>query len=220
MFGNLDLNQIVVMIVPLLFAVTIHEVAHGYVAYKMGDNTAMLAGRLTLNPIRHLDFFGSLLLPLILKWTGSPVIFGYAKPVPVNFSNFRDYRKSTIYVASAGVLANLALAVISGLLFQILVHFKWLWYVTIFKPLILDLYYMLGYSVVINSVLAVFNMIPIPPLDGSKILAMVLPDHLRIQFIRMERFGMIIIIFLLLTNSLNRVISFFITPMFNILLGR
>ncbi len=220
MFGNLDLNQIVVMIVPLLFAVTIHEVAHGYVAYRMGDNTAMLAGRLTLNPIRHLDFFGSLLLPLILKWTGSPVIFGYAKPVPVNFSNFRDYRKSTIYVASAGVLANLALAVISGLLFQILVHFKWLWYATIFKPLILDLFNMLGYSVVINSVLAVFNMIPIPPLDGSKILAMVLPDHLRIQFIRMERFGMIIIIFLLLTNSLNRVISFFITPMFNILLGR
>ena len=113
MFGNFDLNQIVVMIVPLLFAITIHEVAHGYVAYKMGDHTAKLAGRLTLNPIRHLDPVGSLILPLILKLTGSPVIFGYAKPVPVNFSNFRNYRKSTIYVASAGVLANLALAVIS-----------------------------------------------------------------------------------------------------------
>ncbi len=220
MFGNFDLNQIVVMIVPLLFAVTIHEVAHGYVAYKMGDHTAKLAGRLTLNPIRHLDPFGSLILPLILKLTGSPVIFGYAKPVPVNFSNFRDYRKSTIYVASAGVLANFALAVISGVLFQILGHFKWLWYASIFKPFILDLYYILGYSVVINSVLAVFNMIPIPPLDGSKILAMLLPVHLRLQFIRIERFGMIIIIFLLLTNSLNRVISFFITPMFNILLGK
>jgi Zn-dependent protease len=220
MFGNFDLNQIVVMIVPLLFAVTIHEVAHGYVAYKMGDHTAKLAGRLTLNPIRHLDPVGSLILPLILKLTGSPVIFGYAKPVPVNFSNFRDYRKSTIYVASAGVLANFALAVISGVLFQILGHFKWLWYASIFKPFILDLYYILGYSVVINSVLAVFNMIPIPPLDGSKILAMLLPVHLRLQFIRIERFGMIIIIFLLLTNSLNRVISFFITPMFNILLGK
>ena len=220
MFGNFDLDQIVVMIVPLLFAVTIHEVAHGYVAYKMGDHTAKLAGRLTLNPIRHLDPFGSLILPLILKLTGSPVIFGYAKPVPVNFSNFRDYRKSTIYVASAGVLANFALAVISGVLFQILGHFKWLWYASIFKPFILDLYYILGYSVVINSVLAVFNMIPIPPLDGSKILAMLLPVHLRLQFIRIERFGMIIIIFLLLTNSLNRVISFFITPMINILLGK
>ena len=220
MFGNFDLNQIVVMIVPLLFAITIHEVAHGYVAYKMGDHTAKLAGRLTLNPIRHLDPVGSLILPLILKLTGSPVIFGYAKPVPVNFSNFRDYRKSTIYVASAGVLANLALAVISGVLFQILGHFKWLWYTSFFKPFILDLYYILGYSVVINSVLAVFNMIPIPPLDGSKILAMLLPVRLRLQFIRIERFGMIIIIFLLLTNSLNRVISFFLTPMFNILLGK
>ncbi len=208
------------MIVPLLFAVTIHEVAHGYVAYKMGDNTAMLAGRLSLNPIRHLDFVGSLILPLLLKLTGSPVIFGYAKPVPVNFSNFRDYRKSTIYVASAGVLANFALAIISGLLFQILTHFQSLWHASILKPFVLDLYHMLGYSVLINLVLAVFNLIPIPPLDGSKILAMLLPVRLRLQYARMERFGMIIIIFLLLTNSLGRVISFFIIPMFNILLGK
>jgi len=220
MFSNLDLNQIVVMIVPLLFAVTIHEVAHGYVAYKMGDNTAMLAGRLSLNPIRHLDFVGSLILPLLLKLTGSPVIFGYAKPVPVNFSNFRDYRKSTIYVASAGVLANFALAIISGLLFQILTHFQSLWYASILKPFVLDLYHMLGYSVLINLVLAVFNLIPIPPLDGSKILAMLLPVPLRLQYARMERFGMIIIIFLLLTNSLGRVISFLLIPMFNFLIGR
>jgi len=208
------------MIVPLLFAVTIHEVAHGYVAYKMGDNTAMLAGRLSLNPLKHLDFVGSLILPLLLKLTGSPVIFGYAKPVPVNFSNFRDYRKSTIYVASAGVLANFALAIISGLLFQILTHFQSLWHASILKPLVLDLYHMLGYSVLINLVLAVFNLIPIPPLDGSKILAMLLPVRLRLQYARMERFGMIIIIFLLLTNSLGSIISFFIIPMFNILLGR
>jgi len=220
MFNNLDLNQIIVMIVPLLFAVTIHEVAHGYVAYKMGDNTAMLAGRLSLNPLKHLDFVGSLILPLLLKLTGSPVIFGYAKPVPVNFSNFRDYRKSTIYVASAGVLANFALAIISGLLFQILTHFQSLWHASILKPLVLDLYHMLGYSVLINLVLAVFNLIPIPPLDGSKILAMLLPVRLRLQYARMERFGMIIIIFLLLTNSLGSIISFFIIPMFNILLGR
>ena len=220
MFGNFDLNQIVVMIVPLLFAVTIHEVAHGYIAYKLGDNTAMLAGRLTLNPIKHLDPVGSFILPLILKLTGSPVIFGYAKPVPVNFANFSNYRKGTIYVSSAGVVANFILAVLSGILFQILAHFQWVWHASIFRVFVMDLYYMLFYSVVINSVLAVFNMIPIPPLDGSKILAMLLPINLRLQFVRMERFGMIIIIFLLLTNSLNRIISFFITPMFNILLGR
>jgi Zn-dependent protease len=220
MFDNLNLNQIVVMIVPLLFSVTIHEVAHGYVALRMGDNTARLAGRLTLNPIKHLDFFGSLILPLILKLTGSPVIFGYAKPVPVNFSNFRDIRKGTIYVASAGVLANFILAILSGVLFQTLVHFQWAWYPSFFKPVFMDLYHMLFYSVVINLVLGIFNLIPIPPLDGSKILAMCLPPPLRIQLARIERFGMIIIIFLLLTNLLDRLISFFLTPMFNILLGR
>lgn len=220
MLNNLDLNQIVIMIVPLLFAVTIHEVAHGYVAYKMGDNTAMLAGRLSLNPIRHLDFFGSLLLPLLLKLTGSTVIFGYAKPVPVNFSNLRNYRKSTIYVSSAGVLANFALAIISGLIFQILTHFQPLWLSSIMKPFVLDLYQMLGYSVLINLVLAVFNLIPIPPLDGSKIIAMLLPANLRLQYARIERFGMLIIIFLLLTGSLGSVLSFFLIPMLNILLGR
>lgn len=220
MFNSIDLNQIVIMIVPLLFAVTIHEVAHGYVAYKMGDNTAMLAGRLSLNPIKHLDFFGSFFLPLLLKLTGSTIIFGYAKPVPVNFSNFRNYRKSTIYVSSAGVLANFALAIISGLLFQILTHFQPLWHASFLKPFVLDLYQMLGYSVLINLVLAVFNLIPIPPLDGSKILAMLLPVSLRLQYARMERFGMIIIILLLLTGSLGRVLTFFLIPMFNILLGR
>ena len=220
MFSNINLNQIVVMIVPLLFAVTIHEVAHGYIALRMGDHTAQKAGRLTLNPLKHLDFFGSLLLPLMLKLTGSPVIFGYAKPVPVNFYNLRNVRKSTIYVASAGVLANFILAFLSGILFQILTYYKLFWQTSIFSPFIMDLYSMLFYSVVINLVLAIFNLIPIPPLDGSKILAMCLPAPFRIQFARLERFGMIIIIFLLLTNLLDKLLSFFLTPMFNILLGR
>lgn len=220
MFSNLNLNQIVVMIVPLLFSVTIHEVAHGYVALRMGDHTARLAGRLTLNPIKHLDFFGSLLLPLILKLTGSPIIFGYAKPVPVNFSNLKDVRKGTIYVSSAGVLANFILALLSGILFQILTRYKFLWQTSFFSPFIMDLYSMLFYSVIINLILAIFNLIPIPPLDGSKILAVCLPTSLRMQYARLERYGMIIIIFLLLTNLLDKLLSFFLTPMFDILLGR
>ncbi len=175
---------------------------------------------MTLNPIKHLDFFGSLLLPLILKLTGSPIIFGYAKPVPVNFSNLRDVRRSTIYVASAGVLANFILAISSGIFFQLLTRYKFLWQTSIFNPFIVDLYSMLFYSVIINLVLAIFNLIPIPPLDGSKILAMCLPAPLRMQYARLERFGMIIIIFLLLTNLLDRLLSFFLIPMFNILLGK
>ncbi len=220
MSHNFDLGQLIIMIVPLLFAVTIHEVAHGYVAYRMGDDTARLAGRLTLNPIKHLDFIGSFLLPIMLKLTGSPIIFGYAKPVPVNFANLKNYKSAVIYVASAGVLANLVLAVISGILFQLLGRFEPLWYDSIFRPVILGLFLMLGYSVIINLVLAVFNLIPIPPLDGSRILSMLLPVSLRIQYARIERFGMIIIILLLITNSLSWLFSFFVIPLSNFLLGR
>ena len=217
MFHNL--NQIIVIIIPLLFAVTVHEVAHGYVAFRMGDRTAMLAGRLSLNPIKHLDFFGSFLLPIILKLSGSPIVFGYAKPVPVNFANLRDQRKGTIWVASAGVLANLALAFISGILLQVLLRFGSLWHASIIEPVMINLLLMLGYSAVINCVLAVFNLIPIPPLDGSRILAMFLPISMRLKFLRIERFGMIILIVLLLTNSLQSLITFFITPLLHFTLG-
>ena len=208
------------MMLPLLFAVTIHEVAHGYVAYRMGDNTAMLAGRLTLNPIKHLDFIGSFLLPLILKFTGSPIIFGYAKPVPVNFANLRDYRKGVIYVSSAGVLANFVCAFISGLLFQFLISLESLWYNSAAGQLVSFLVLILGYSVIINCVLAIFNLIPVQPLDGSKIFAMFLPLNLRRQYERLEPFGILIIFFLLMTNSLNKIISLIISPLIDFLLGK
>lgn len=220
MFNNFDINQFVAFIVPVLFAVTIHEVAHGYVAYRMGDYTAKLAGRLSLNPLKHLDIFGSFLLPLVLYLTSSPFIFGYAKPVPVNFSNLRHYKKGVILVASAGVLANFGLAAISGGFFQIVVWSQSSWSGTLFSPFIGDILNMAAYSVLINTVLAIFNLIPVPPLDGSKILAIFLPDSLRIHYARLERFGMIIIIFLLITGTLGRFISSFITPLLSFFLGR
>jgi Zn-dependent protease len=220
MFDNSDFNHLVLKIAALLFAVTIHEVAHGFVAYRLGDNTAKLAGRLTLNPIKHLDLFGSCILPLILALSGSSFLFGYAKPVPVNFNKIGYFKKDIIYVASAGVAANICLAVFAGILFQIMSSTKPVWYNLFFGSLLLDLYYLLAYSVMINSVLAIFNLIPIPPLDGSRILSALLPSETEIYFAKIEKFGMLIILLLLMTDAFNRFISFFLIPLINLLLGR
>ena len=222
MLDNLSLTQLtqfILLILPLIFAVTLHEVAHGYAALKMGDHTARLAGRLTLNPIKHLDLFGSFLLPLVLKLSGSPIIFGYAKPVPVNYHNFREYRKGTLWVASAGVLANAILAVMSAALFQMLAATMASWTQSAYALLFVFLFQLLEYSVIINCILALFNLIPIPPLDGSRILAMLLPAPLRVHFSRLERFGMIIIFVLLLTGPLGRLMAFLLKPMLDLLLG-
>ena len=214
-----NITQFILLILPLILAVTLHEVAHGYAALKMGDHTARLAGRLTLNPIKHLDLFGSFLLPLVLKLSGSPIIFGYAKPVPVNFANLREFRKGTICVASAGVLTNMILAVISAALFQMLVATQTSWAQSQLGLLAGFLIQLLAYSVIINCVLALFNLIPIPPLDGSRIVAMLLPAALRTQYLRLERFGMIIIFVLLVTGPLGRLMAFFLKPVLNFLLG-
>jgi len=218
MFNNL--NQLIILILSLLFAVTLHETAHGYVAYRMGDDTAKQLGRLTLNPLKHLDVVGSLVLPLVLFLTGSPFVFGYAKPVPVNFERLRDRKIGMILVSTAGVAVNFGAAVLSGGLFQGLLFFQSIRHGMIFNSFFQDLVSFAGYSVMINTVLAVFNLLPIPPLDGSKILLPFLPSFLRIHLLRVEHLGIMIIFFLLITNSLSRFTSFLITPIINFLLGR
>jgi Zn-dependent protease len=219
MLPQFDLHQVLLMIVPLLFAVTVHEVAHGYAASKMGDDTARLAGRLTLNPIKHLDPVGSVLLPVLLKITGSPILFGYARPVPIMPGNFRNLRIGTAVVSSAGVAANFLLLIASGLCFHGLaaaapaLHDTWL------RPALIDGLVLLGYSAVINAVLAVFNLIPVPPLDGSRLLAMALPPSVRAPYERLERFGLLLVAALLLTGVIDKVLQFVITPILELALG-
>lgn len=154
-------------IIILLFSVVIHEVAHGYAALRFGDQTAKLAGRLTLNPIKHLDMMGSIILPLMLVVLKAPFLIGWAKPVPYNPNNLSDYKKGTLWVASAGILANLALTVLfSGVIRLIL---------STGNVALMPFVQISSAIVLINIVLAIFNLMPIPPLDGSKILFSLLP---------------------------------------------
>jgi Zn-dependent protease len=155
-----DLNSIFYIIV-LLMSVVVHEVAHGYAALYFGDKTAEYAGRLTLNPLKHLDPFGSVILPLLLVISNAPFLIGWAKPVPYNPANLRDQKRGTLWVASAGILVNLAIAIFFGIIIRLSVA------TGILSASFVSL---ASVIVLLNIVLAIFNLIPIPPLDGSKIL--------------------------------------------------
>jgi Zn-dependent protease len=175
---------------PVIFAITLHEAAHGFVAYRLGDDTAWRSGRVTANPLRHIDPIGTILLPALLILTRSGFLFGYAKPVPVNFWRLDNPKRDMVWVAIAGPGTNIALAIVSGLLTHIVPFLppsagKWLWLNLI-------------HSMVINVVLAVFNMIPLPPLDGGRVAVGLLPNALAVPFGKIERYGLVILIFLLL----------------------
>ena len=173
-------------LIILLFSVVIHEVSHGLVAERLGDPTARLAGRLTLNPIKHLDVFGSFLLPIFAYIASSGTfIFGYAKPVPYNPNNLKNPKAGAGIIAAAGPISNIAIASVFALLFRLAVG-------TALSPAILQL---LSFIVLINIVLAVFNLVPIPPLDGSKILFYFLPHSFYNLQIFLERYGFFILLF-------------------------
>ena len=184
--------------IPTLLAIVLHEVSHGWVADRLGDSTARYSGRLTLNPVAHIDLFGTIILPLVLLMSGG-FIFGYAKPVPINPYNLRNPRKDIIWVSLAGILTNLALAAVSAMVFRILASsFPGSWSF-IARPLVM----MLMASVRINIILAVFNAVPIPPLDGSRVLAHLLPPEQSAVFSRLEPYGFIIILLLFFTGLID-----------------
>lgn len=157
------LITILVNFVPVIIAIVLHEAAHGYAAFRLGDNTAKLYGRLTLNPFKHVDVFGTLILPTILILSKTGIVFGWAKPVPVNFNNLKKIKRDTVIVASAGIVVNIVLAICAALLLKLTPHIANLFIRDFSSQFLINL---VGF----NIVLAVFNVLPIPPLDGSKIL--------------------------------------------------
>jgi Zn-dependent protease len=183
------LIKALVLAVPVILAVTLHEAAHGFVALHYGDDTARRAGRLTLNPFKHVDPMGTLLIPGVLIFLGSPFIFGYAKPVPVAFERLRNPRLDMVSVALAGPLTNIVLALVSALLFHMLPFFPESWAAPLAEAFKL--------SLILNVTLALFNMLPLPPLDGGRVAVGLLPDILAIPLAKLERYGMLIIFGLL-----------------------
>ena len=159
----MSIVSLIVNFIPIILAIVLHELAHGYAAYRLGDNTAKVYGRLTLNPLKHIDPFGSILLPALLYFSHAGFMFGWAKPVPVNFNNLKHSKRDLIIVSAAGIVMNLALAIISALLLKVISFLPQSTFQGILGLFLLNM-------VVFNVVLAIFNALPIPPLDGSKIL--------------------------------------------------
>lgn len=190
-------------IAVLIMSVVIHEVAHGYVALWYGDKTALHAKRLTLNPVRHLDLFGSIIIPLVLFLANSPFMFGWAKPVPYNPDNLSDKKWGSIAVAAAGIVANFSIAIVFGLFLRFASDFG----------MSEQLVYIVSLVVIVNLILAIFNLIPLPPLDGSKILFPLLPLSFQpfLALIEQYSFVLLILFVMFVPNFIYPALSFFFT---------
>lgn len=191
---NETIQTIAIYALPVIFAITLHEAAHAYAAKYFGDLTAYSQGRMSLNPIRHIDPIGTVLIPLLLAMVKSPFIFGYAKPVPVDFSRLRNPKKQMAWVALAGPLANLVMA------------FFWLLSYELMKSAGVREVFFLGVAgagVEVNLILFAFNLVPLPPLDGGRIMTSILPNRYAFRFARIEPYGFFIVLGLMMLNLLS-----------------
>lgn len=199
-----QITQIILLIVPVLFSLSVHETCHGLAAYKLGDPTAKLAGRLTLNPLKHIDVIGLLVL-FITR------MIGWAKPVPVNPRNFKNPRKGMLWVALAGPGSNMGLAVIFAIILKFVGP-------VLFTTLLYPIKTMIEIMVVINVGLAIFNLIPIPPLDGGRVMVGVLPENMARSWAQIEPYGFVILLVLIFTRAVDYVIFPIILRIVNTLL--
>ena len=187
-----DFQTLLIYIIPLLFAITLHEAAHGWIASKLGDHTARMMGRVTLDPTKHIDPIGTIAIPLVLLLSSSGFIFGWAKPVPINFNALRNGKNGMIWVALAGPVANIVMAVC------------WLFVMIIAINMNIAVLIEMGrIGILVNCVLAVFNLLPIPPLDGSRVISALLPNRLAYQYNQLEQYGLYILLGLMLLGGFN-----------------
>lgn len=205
------LQKVAIWVLPVLFAITVHEVAHGWVASKLGDKTAMIMGRLTLNPLKHIDPIGTILVPGILLLLGG-IVFGWAKPVPVTYENLNNPKRDMAIVAAAGPIANFVMAIIWALIAKlgmILVQGDFSW--------ALAIVYMGHAGILINLVLMILNLIPIPPLDGSRVVSGFLSGKAALKYNRLEPYGFFILLILLVTGVLGFIIGPILALIFRVI---